>query len=73
MSQSQVRTAPNLDILTETVTDTRAAPPGATAQMPAILVELDKAAAQLGLIIGSAGRSSPRAANHFTISRYALV
>ena len=54
MSQSQVPTAPNLDILTETVTDTRAAAPSATAQMQTILGELDKAAAQLGLIIGSA-------------------
>jgi hypothetical protein len=33
MSQSQVPTAPNLDILTEIVTDTRIAPSGATAAM----------------------------------------
>ena len=48
-----------VDILTEIVTDTGAAAPSATAQMQAILAELDKAAAQSGLIIGSAGRSSP--------------
>ena len=59
MSQSQVPTAPNLDILTETVTDTRAAPPSATAQMQRIFGELDKAADQSALIIGAAGRSSP--------------
>ncbi len=59
MSQSQVPTAPNLDILSETVTDTGAAAPSATAQMQAMLGELDKDAAQSGLIIGSASRSSP--------------
>src|SRR6266436_6362620 len=59
MSQSQVPTAPNLDVLTETVTDTRAAPPSATAQMQRIFWELDKAAAQSALIIGAAGRSAP--------------
>jgi hypothetical protein len=59
MSQSNVPTAPNLDILTETVTDTRAAAPSATAQMQAIFGELDKAAAQSALIIGSAVHSSP--------------
>src|SRR5271166_2795314 len=58
MIQSQVPNAPNLDILTEIVTDTRTAPSTATAQMLAILGELDKDAAQSGLIIGSAGRSS---------------
>ena len=57
MSQSQVPTAPNLDILSETVTDTGAAVPSATAQMQAILGELDKDAAQSALIIGSAGHS----------------
>lgn len=57
MIQSQVPTAPNLDILTEIVTDTRTAPSTATAQMQAILGELDKAAAQSALIIGSAGHS----------------
>jgi hypothetical protein len=40
MSQSQVPIAPNLDILTEIVTDTGAAAPSATAQMQAILAEL---------------------------------
>jgi hypothetical protein len=59
MSQSQVPTAPNLDILSETVTDTGAAAPSATAQMQAMLGELDKDAAQSGLIIDSASRSSP--------------
>ena len=59
MSQSNVPTAPNLDILTETVTDTRAAVPSAKAQMQAIFGELDKAAAQSALIIGSAVHSSP--------------
>jgi hypothetical protein len=59
MSQSQVPTAPNLDVLIETVTDTRAAPPSATAQMQRIFGELDKAAAQSALIIGAAGRSAP--------------
>jgi hypothetical protein len=44
MSQSQVPIAPNLDILTEIVIDTGAAAPSATAQMQAILAELDKAA-----------------------------
>jgi gamma-glutamyl:cysteine ligase YbdK (ATP-grasp superfamily) len=57
MSQSNVPTAPNLDILTEVVTDTGAAAPSATTQMQAILGELDKAAAQSALIIGSAGHS----------------
>ncbi len=57
MSQSQVPTAHSLDILTEIVTDTGAAAPSATAQMQAMLGELDKDAAQSGLIIGSAGRS----------------
>jgi hypothetical protein len=56
---SQVPIAPNLDILTETVTDTRAAPPSATAQMQRIFEELNDAAAQSALIIGAAGRSSP--------------
>ena len=59
MSQSQVPTAHSLDILTEIVTDTGAAAPSATAQMQAMLGELDKDAAQSVLIIGSAGRSSP--------------
>ena len=57
MSQSQVPTGPKLDILTETVTDTRTAAPGVTAQMQAIFGELDNAAAQSALIIGSAGQS----------------
>lgn len=43
MNQSQVPSAPNLDILTETVTDTGAAAPSATAHMQTILGELDKA------------------------------
>jgi len=46
MSQSQVPTAPNLDILTEIVTDTRTAPSSATAAMQRIFGELHKAAAQ---------------------------
>jgi hypothetical protein len=57
LESSQVPTAPNLGILTEIVTDTRTAPSTATAQMQAILGELDKAAAQSALIIGSAGHS----------------
>jgi hypothetical protein len=57
MSQSQVPTAPNLDILSEIVTDTRTAPSSATAAMQAIHGELDKAAAQSALIVGSAGHS----------------
>src|SRR5258708_619379 len=59
MSQSHVPTAPNLDILSETVTDTKAAAPGVTAQMQTIFGELDNAAAQSALIIGSAGQSPP--------------
>jgi hypothetical protein len=46
MSQSQVPTAPNLDILTEIVTDTRIAPSSATAAMQRIFGKLYKAAAQ---------------------------
>jgi hypothetical protein len=66
MSQSNVPTAPNLDILTEVVTDTGAAAPSATAQMQAILGELDKAAGSL-----SGGCNEMR--RHFTNSWYALV
>ena len=57
MSQSLVP-APNLDILTEVVTDSGAAPPRATDQMQALFGALDKAAAESPLIIGSGVGSS---------------
>jgi hypothetical protein len=60
MSQSQVPTAPNLDILTEIVTDTRAAPPSATAQMQRIFGELDKAAEEQHKIKPAVLRGLPK-------------
>jgi hypothetical protein len=53
MSQSHVPTAPKLDILSETVTDTQAAAPGVTAQMQRIFGELDNAAAQSALFMAT--------------------
>ena len=47
MSQSQVPNAPNLDILTEIVTDTRTAPSSVTAVMQRIFGELYKAAGSI--------------------------
>jgi hypothetical protein len=60
LESSQVPTAPNLDILTETVTDTRAAPPSATAQMQRIFGELDKAAEEQNKIKPAVLRGLPK-------------
>jgi len=53
MHRSSVPKAANLDILTETVTDT-GAPPSAIPQMGPLFAELDKAVSEAAAIIGSA-------------------
>jgi len=58
MHQSSVPKAANLDILTETVTDT-----GATPQMCSLFAELDKAVSEATEIIGSATADEALAAS----------
>jgi hypothetical protein len=69
MNQSLVPTAPNLDILSEVVTDSGAAPPSATDQMQALFGALDKAAAESALIIGSGVGSSEASKRQTTVKK----
>ena len=62
MHQSSVPKAANLDILTETVTDTGAAP-SAIRRLELLFAELDKAVSEAAAIIGSATADEALAAS----------
>ena len=68
MHRSSVPKAANLDILTETVTDTGAAP-SAIRRLELLFAELDKAVSEAAAIIGSATADEALAASGWRRSK----